>query len=396
VNPASKLAPAVAPGAKARGAGAAVKRGAGADPARAATASDGNPAARATVGVAVLGASGYSGQEFTRLALGHPGLRLAAFGSREFAGGPASAMLPGLDPRVAPEAPVVDPAELESLLEDGAFEVLVACLPHGAWKELAAAHPKLASAPRWIVDVSSDHRDGSASDSGPAYRYGLPEAFRASLAGATRVANPGCYPTAAALALLPAAEDGWLGGPVVVSALSGVSGAGRKAALRTSFAELDGGAAVYRAGVEHPHVAEMERTLDRVAAASRVGAEHGATPVAFVPQLVPMSRGILLTASAALAVRVSPEEAAARYAARYAGEPFVRMLPAGEWPETRAVRGSNRCDVAVTTLHGGRTLLVTSALDNLVKGAAGQALQNLNLMLGWPEVTGLTPHGSPW
>jgi len=209
------------------------------------------------------------------------------------------------------------------------------------------------------------------------------------------VANPGCYPTAAALALLPAVEAGWLGGPVTMSALSGVSGAGRKATLRTSFAELEGGAAIYRAGVEHPHVAETERTLARVAerASTNAGA---AIPVGFVPQLVPMARGILLTASAALAVRVSPEEAAERYVERYRGEPFVRVLPPGEWPETRAVRGSNRCDLTATTLHGGRTLLVTSALDNLVKGAAGQAIQNLNLMLGWPETTALTTHGSPW
>ncbi len=366
-----------------------------ADRSRAAAAAErGAPAPPATVKVAVLGASGYSGQEFTRLALTHPGLELAAFGSREFAGAPAGTMLPGLDPRLAPAAPVVDPAELVSLLDRGAFEALVACLPHGAWRELAASHPRLASAPRWIVDVSADHRDGGASPTGgPAYRYGLPEAFRDSLAGAARVANPGCYPTAAALALLPAAEAGWLGGPVVVSALSGVSGAGRKASLRTSFAELDGGAAIYRAGAEHPHVVEMEHALAAIAAAGGAG---GAIPVAFVPQLVPMSRGILLTASATLAGPVSPEEAAERYAARYAGEPFVRVLPAGAWPETRAVRGSNRCDVTATTLHGGRTLLATAALDNLVKGAAGQALQNLNLMLGWPETTGLTTHGSPW
>jgi len=348
--------------------------------------------ATAVARIALLGASGYSGQEFARLALAHPGLRLVALVSREHAGEPASRLLPGIDPRAAELPPVVDVAAAAALVESGGADTLVACLPHGAWRELAAERPKLAAAPRFIVDLSSDHRDGSAGAAGgEAYRYGLPEAFRAQLSGATRIANPGCYPTAAALALLPAAEAGWLGGPVMVSALSGISGAGRAATLRTSFVELDGGASLYKAGTEHAHVAEMERTLARLAPGGA-----GSVAIGFAPQLVPMARGILLTASAPLARPLHPEEARARYAARYANEPFVRLLPAGHWPETRAVRGSNRCDVTVTTLHEGRTLFVSSALDNLVKGAAGQAIQNLNLLLGWPETTGLPRSGNPW
>ena len=333
--------------------------------------------------VAVLGASGYSGQEFVRLALLHPGLEIAALVSREHAGRPAAELLPGFDPRALAWGDVVALDQLEGLLDDGAFDTLVACLPHGAWRELAGRHPALAEGPARIIDISSDFR---AEDGG--YAYGLPEAFRGSLAGAKRVANPGCYPTAATLALLPAAEAGWIAGPVMVHALSGVSGAGRAPALRTSFVELEGGASVYRAGDEHPHVAEMERNLARISG--------GAVPVGFTPQLVPMARGILLTANARLARAVSAEDARAAYRERYAKEPFVRVLEAGAWPETRAVRGSNRCDVAVTTLHGGRTLLATAALDNLVKGASGQAIQNLNLMLGRPEAEGLSVHGSPW
>ena len=136
------------------------------------------------------------------------------------------------------------------------------------------------------------------------------------------------------------------------------------------------------------HVAEMERTLARVSPA----------PIAlgFAPQLAPMARGILLTATAPLAGRVTPEQARRAYLERYGDEPFVRVLDPGQWPETRTVRSSNRCDLAVTTLHDGCTLLVAAALDNLVKGAAGQALQNLNLMLGWPENWALPVHGSPW
>jgi N-acetyl-gamma-glutamyl-phosphate reductase len=119
-------------------------------------------------------------------------------------------------------------------------------------------------------------------------------------------------------------------------------------------------------------------------------------PVAFAPQLAPMSRGILLTAIAPLARAMSAEEAYAAYAERFAHETFVRVLEPGTWPETRLVKASNRCDVAVTTVHGGKTLLATAAIDNLVKGAAGQAIQNLNLVLGWPEGWGLPVHGTPW
>lgn len=337
-------------------------------------------APRAVANVAVLGASGYSGLEFVRLAASHPGIRLAALVSREHAGTPASEWDPGLDPRAASLPVAVAPGEVPALLTAGRVDTIVSCLPHGAWKALVAEQPSLESAR--VLDLSSDFRDEAAG-----YVYGLPELAREAIAGAARVANPGCYATAAALALLPAAESGWLGGPVMVSALSGVTGAGRAAQLRTSFAELDGGASLYKVGTVHAHVPEMERTLAAAGATVSIG---------FTPQLAPMTRGILLTANATLASPVSPAELRAAYARRYAAEPFVRLLDEEAWPATRAVRGSNRCDVAVTALHGGRTLLVAAALDNLVKGAAGQAIQNLNLMLGWPEDTGLARHGSPW
>ncbi|HEY6867661.1 MAG TPA: N-acetyl-gamma-glutamyl-phosphate reductase, partial [Candidatus Eisenbacteria bacterium] len=347
------------------------------------------PGPRLRARLAVLGASGYTGQEFARLALAHPGLDIVALGSREQAGRPVSEVLPGLDPRgggpgrSGPIPTVVDLAEVESLVAAGAADTVVSCLPHGAWRALSAERPALAGRAARIVDLSSDFRDGSAG-----YVYGLPEAFRASIQGAPRVSNPGCYATAGTLALLPVAEAGWIAGPVMMSALSGVSGAGRSAQLRTSFVELDGGAALYKVGTEHAHVGEMERTLARVAGAP--------VAVGFAPQLAPMARGILLTANVPLKAPVSPEQARRAYHERYGDEPFVRVLDPDQWPETRTVRTSNRCDLAVTTLHGGRMLLVAAALDNLVKGAAGQALQNLNLMLGWPENWALPVHGSPW
>ena len=336
-----------------------------------------------TARVAVLGASGYSGHEFVRLALTHPGLEVAVLVSREFAGRPASELLPGVDARVMPLPAPVAPGALPGLLADGVFDTLIACLPHGAWKQISTDMPSLAHDAALVVDLSSDFRDGSHG-----YVYGLPEAFRSSIAGARRIANPGCYPTAATLSLLPALELGWLEGPVTVTALSGVSGAGRSPSLRTSFTELDGGAAFYKVGEVHQHVPEMARNFARLASTE--------VPVAFAPQLAPMSRGILLTAVAPLARAVSPAEAYKAYAERFEGEAFVRVLEPGTWPETRLVKASNRCDVAVTTVHGGRTLLATAAIDNLVKGAAGQAIQNLNLVLGWPEGWGLPVHGNPW
>lgn len=340
------------------------------------------PAQAPPIRAAVLGASGYAGQEFVRLALAHPGVTLAAIGTRDAGGALAASMWAGLGASSVAALPAaVSPEAIPALLESGAADTLVSCLPHGALRALRATHPALDAA-RWIVDLSSDHRDGRDG-----YVYGLPEQSRVAIAGATRVANPGCYATAAALALLPAAGTGWLAGPVTISALSGVTGAGRAPELRTSFAELDGNAALYKVGEVHAHLAEMTRAL---------AAAGAATSIAFAPMLAPMARGILLTAWAPLAAPLAPEAAQAAYEARFAGEPFVRVLAAGAWPETRAVRGSNRCDLAVTTVHGGRTLLASAAIDNLVKGAAGQALQNLNLMTGWPETTGLPVDGRPW
>jgi N-acetyl-gamma-glutamyl-phosphate reductase len=352
----------------------------------AATPAAGVDAAPKSARVAVLGASGYTGAEFVRLALAHPGLTVVAAVSRD-ASTSFEALVPGVDPRAEKLPVVVDVDGLAALLEDGAVDTLVSCLPHGAWRTLAAERPALAATPVRILDLSSDHRDGSAG-----YQYGLPEAFRTTLTGATRIANPGCYPTAAALALLPVAAAGLVAGGVTVVALSGATGAGRATAARTQFVELDGGAAFYKVGTGHAHVPEMERTL---AAMGPADAETVAA-VAFAPQLVPMARGILLTAQVALASPLAPDEARVLYASRYEVEPFVRVLPDGQWPETRAVRGSNRCDLQVTTLFGGRTLLATAAIDNLGKGAAGQALQNLNRALGWPETTALSRHGVPW
>lgn len=336
--------------------------------------------------VALLGAGGYAGLEFLRLARRHPGITVAALASREWAGQPAGVLMPGLEVghRGADALPnLVAPDEVATLLSNGACDTLVSALPHGALAGLVAQNPAWLEAPIRLIDLSSDWRDETRD-----FVYGLPETNRARLIGATRIANPGCYPTAATLALLPALEAGWITTDVMVTALSGVTGAGRSASLRTSFAELDGSASYYKVGDIHPHVAEMVRNFTSSGA--------GNISVAFAPQLVPMSRGILATVTARLPRAVDLSEVQDQWTKRYADEPFVTVLPPGEWPDTRAVRGSNQVQVAVTTVHGGRTLLATAAIDNLVKGASGQAIQNLNLMTGWPETTGLAGEAGGW
>lgn len=340
-----------------------------------------------TARVALLGASGYAGLEFLKLARRHPGITITAIASREFAGCPAGRLLPGLDLGQASDSSLpnlVAPEELVPLLAGGACDTLVSALPHGALAELASRNPAWLESTARLVDLSSDWRDESLN-----FVYGLPETNRARLSMATRVANPGCYPTAATLALLPALEAGWVTGDVMISALSGVTGAGRNAAIRTSFAELDGSASYYKLGEVHPHVAEMQRNF-----ASFGANTHGT--VAFAPQLVPMSRGILATVTTTLSRSVDEAEAMELWSRRYAAEPFVTLLPPGEYPDTRAVRGSNHVQLSVTTVHRGRTLLAVAAIDNLVKGASGQAIQNLNLMCGWPETTGLEGGAGGW
>ncbi len=200
------------------------------------------------------------------------------------------------------------------------------------------------------------------------------------------MANPGCYATAILLGLLPAVEAGLVGRePIVVNAISGVSGAGRAPSLATHFVECDGSVSPYRVGEEHPHLGEILQLL----------AEEGLAPLPMVfnPHLAPMARGILASIVLTLRFPLEPDRARAIYAERYSGQPFVRVLEEGQLPETRHVRGSNRCDLAIRTSAGGHLLTVFSAIDNLIKGAAGQAIQNFNRMRGWPEETGLPRTG---
>jgi N-acetyl-gamma-glutamyl-phosphate reductase len=227
-----------------------------------------------------------------------------------------------------------------------------------------------------VVDLADDFRGRDG------WTYGLTEFMRAEIATATRIANPGCYPTAILLGILPFAQAGMIEGPVIVDALSGVSGAGRRAEQRLLFAELSASASAYGT-VEHRHVPEIERGL----------AELGGKPlqVSFTPHLVPMARGVLTTTRAPLASEMSDGGALEVLRDAYAEEPFIEVLE--DWPKTKPVTGTNRAHVSARVDQRNHLLICSTAIDNLGKGAAGQAVQNANVALGIEESMGLSAYG---
>ncbi len=339
-----------------------------------------------TYRVAVFGASGYTGGELLRYLGSHPGFDLVWATADRNAGrtvGEVFGHLPALE-ALRLEAADADPPSL-----DLAF----LALPHGG---AAAAGRELASAGTRVVDLSADWRlqDPAAYEdwyggSHPhpeelsGWVYGLPELHRAPIAEATRVANPGCYPTAAILPLAPLLDAGVIGSDgIVIDAASGVSGAGRKVDVAYLFGELDSSYAAYGVG-RHRHTPEIEQELSR--AAGR------ALTVTFTPHLAPMTRGLLATCYAPL--RAGVADAYQALGAAYAKEQFVHVLPEGRQPTTKQAAGSNLALIGVGAEERTGTLVVTCAIDNLGKGAAGQAVQNANLMCGLDEDTGLATAG---
>ncbi len=334
------------------------------------------------VRVGVLGASGYTGGELLRLLVRHAGFSIGLVTAERRAGQPLGAVFPNLDGAGVPDL---------IKLEDAAWDKLDAvfcCLPHGTTQEVVAALPEHLK----VVDLSADFRladpDVYASWYGRPHRavalqqhavYGLTELARDTVRSARLVANPGCYPTAAQLPLVPLLAAGLIEtDDIIIDAKSGVSGAGREAREATLFAEVSEGVHAYGVAA-HRHAPEIEQGLS--------AASGAAVRVNFTPHLMPMNRGILAT----IYVRSSSGADALReaLAARYAGEPFVRIVPEGVAPATRHVRGSNLCLIGVFDDRiEGRAILI-SAIDNLVKGASGQAIQNMNLMHALPETTGL-------
>ena len=317
---------------------------------------------------AVLGASGYAGRELCGLIARHPSVRLGvatarADGALRLSGGTV----------VALEA--IEGASLEGC------DVVFSCLPHGesaAWLERAPAGALL-------VDLSADLRPGGATGAHPLNRsaaYGLTELARERVRGARVVANPGCYPTAALLALAPALRRGLVAGPVIINAASGVTGAGRSPKAELLFGEVAEDFRAYGLGNEHRHLAEM-----RAGAESLAGV---AVDLVFTPHLLPIRRGILETIHVPLSEPLDAFDAHALWAADYAHEPFVEVLEDGA-PTLRDVVGTNRVSMSVRRVAhvSAPALQIVVAIDNLVKGAAGQAVQNMNLMLGRAETEGL-------
>jgi N-acetyl-gamma-glutamyl-phosphate reductase len=335
---------------------------------------------------AVVGASGYAGGELLRLLDAHPGLEVGPVVAASNAGRSLGDVHPQLVTLVDRALADLDTADLSGC------DVVFLALPHGASAAVVPTLPDSAV----VVDLGADFRLAEPADWARWYSgshagtwpYGLPElpGARQRMAGVRRVANPGCYATAIALSLGPLLAAGLVAPEdVVVMAASGTSGAGRQAAAALLGAEVMGDLSAYKVGGAHQHLAEVRQTLTRLAGS--------AVTMSFTPVLAPMPRGILATCTARL--RPGVVEAALREAVdtAYAPEPFVTLLPAGRWPHTAATVGSNSAHVQVTAdVDAGRAVVVT-AIDNLGKGAAGQALQNANLLLGLPETTGLPVNG---
>jgi N-acetyl-gamma-glutamyl-phosphate reductase len=342
----------------------------------------------AIIRAGVLGASGLTGGELIRLLLGHPDVGLVFLGGRESAGMPLGEVHPHLAGTAAAGR------ELGALEDARDLDIAFLALPHGESSRLA---PALLEAGSRVIDLAGDFRLAAAAypawygfeHPAPAWLekavYGLPERFREQVAGAQLVANPGCFPTPVVLGLAPLLEAGLVEpAPIQVDGKTGLSGAGRSASAATSHAATEESVRPYRFPA-HQHTPEMERALSAAAGV--------AVTVAFVPHLVPAVRGVLTTTYARAAAGATTARLVDALSDAYAGEPFVRVLPAGEMADTKRVRGSNVVELQAAVDPRTGTAVVVGALDNLVKGAAGQAIQNLNLMAGLEERTTLPTVG---
>lgn len=337
----------------------------------------------------IIGATGYVGVELVRLLLAHPEVSKINLSSVSFEGQNIVDIYPNLRGLLR--------GKTDGLLGDAdavveSSDVVFTALPHGIAEKYAAACIK---AGKKLVDLSADFRfdDDEATFKawyGKSYEYpavhaesvyGLPELNRERIKKARVIGNPGCYVTAATLSLLPMLKEGLVKTDlIIVDAKSGITGTGRNPTATNNFSESGESFAPYNVG-KHRHQPEIARNMT-CAAGKPVN-------VVFTPHLLPMSRGIIATVYAPLVKPMTAEEVHALYASHYAKEPFVRVLPLGSTATTRNVRGSNYCDVSVHVVNGGTLLEMVSALDNMVKGAAGQAVQNMNLLFDFAETAGI-------
>lgn len=336
--------------------------------------------------VAIVGASGYTGVELIRLLHCHPEVAVTCVTSEQSAGKKISDVFPSLRHRCDL---VLENLEPVRVAEKADF--IFTALPHKAAMEVVPTFLKMG---KRVVDLSADYRLRDAKEYEKWYEphmnpellknavYGLPEVRRAKIAGADLVANPGCYPTSIILGLAPLLKKKLIDpASIIADSKSGVSGAGRSAKVDNLFCEVNDGFKAYGVGGVHRHIPEIEQELSLLAGRELV--------ISFTPHLVPMDRGILSTIYAQPAGAVTTAELLDLYNEFYHGEPFVRVLPEGIFPSTSHVRGSNFCDMGLTVDGRSGRIIVVSVIDNLVKGASGQAVQNMNIMLGFPENLGL-------
>jgi N-acetyl-gamma-glutamyl-phosphate reductase len=341
--------------------------------------------------VGIIGASGYTGVELARILAGHPEVRLTVATSRQYAGKPLAEVFPNLRKRVDI---VCENLGVGDLL--GRADFFFCAVPHKTAMDIV---PRLLDAGKKVVDLSADYRIHNAAVYEAWYQahsspqllseaaYGLPELYRDTIRAARLTANPGCYPTSVILALAPLLRNGLIHtSTVIIDSKSGTSGAGRAANVGTLFCEVTDGFRPYKVGGTHRHIPEIEQELSAAAG-------HPVT-ISFTPHLLPISRGILSTIYASLTEAGKEADLQSLYEQTYGSEAFVRVLPAGTTPATQHVRGSNCCDIALQQDPRTSRIIVMSAIDNIVKGASGQAVQNMNLMNGFAETTGLM--GAPF
>lgn len=333
----------------------------------------------------IVGATGYAGVDLLRLLLNHPQVTLATLTSESYAGQPISQVFPHL--RGYADT-VLEHMDIDKIAEQS--DVVFVALPHGHAMQVV---PSLLAAGKKVIDFGADYRLQNVAVYEKWYKvvhqspdtkavYGLPELHREQIVGANLIANPGCYTTASILAIAPLLKSGLVEtNSIIVDAKSGISGAGRGLGLGYHYPEAAENIKAYNIG-GHRHTPEIEQEL------SIVSGEE--ITISFTPHLIPMSRGILSTCYMQLKADVNIDQVTDAYSQAYGQEFFVRLLGAGQYPGTKYVRGTNHCDIAWHIDPRTNRVIVVSAIDNLMKGAAGQAVQNMNLIFGLPETTGLT------
>ena len=338
------------------------------------------------INAGIIGASGYTGVELARILGNHPEVKLTIATSRQYAGQRLSEVFPNLRSKVdlICENPSIDEICARA-------DVLFAAVPHKTAMDLV---PQLLAAGKKVIDLSADFRirDQATYEkwyqphSSPEFLaravYGLPELYRSKIARTELVANPGCYPTSIILGLAPLLKAGAIDTTTIIAdSKSGTTGAGRGAQMAMLFCEVHDGFRPYKVGRTHRHTPEIEQELSVLAGAP--------VTMTFTPHLLPVARGILSTIYATLQPGFDQRRIYELYEKMYGAEPFVRVLPPGQFAATQFVRGSNFCDLSFSIDPATNRIIVMSTIDNIVKGASGQAVQNMNIMYGYPESLGL-------